>query len=196
MLLCCGPLSTATSHIRPPPRHARPSAFLPWYPLSFNLFIRLCLNSFLTRNPSNISFLSAPSPDSVSLHTSPADIFQSSFFCPISSQHPHPLLLHPLIPPCILPYLVDIPHLLGLSLGAFLSSPHLILFVRFLSPSAPGLLLSARGLPISSLASNSPRDTFPCLFTHNCLLDYLTKPARFISIPWYMPMPTEPPISH
>jgi len=179
---------------RPPPRHAGPSAFLPWYPLSFNFVTSVSLNPFLTRNSSNITSGSPPPPDSLRLLAYPADVFQSSFFHPISSQRPQPFLL-PLIPPCILPYPADVPHPLALSLGSFLSSPHPILFAPLLSPSTPGLLLSARGLPPSSLASNSPPDTFPCLFTHNCPLDYLTKPAQFITIPRHIPMPTEPTIA-
>ena len=109
--------------------------------------------------------------------------FSHHSFHPFSSKGPQPWLLHPLIRPCILPYPADIPHPLALLVGSFLSSPHPILFAPFLSPSAPGLVLFAPRLPPSSLASNSPPDTFPCLLTNNCTLDYLTKPAQFITIP-------------
>ena len=152
------------------------------------------MNPFLTGNPSNITSVSPPPPDSLRLLAYQAEVFQSSFFHPISSQLPQPLLL-PLILPSILPYPADVPHPVALSLGSILSSPHPILFAPLLSPSVPGLLLSARRLPPSSLASNSPPDTFPCLFTHNCPVDYLSKPAQFITIPRHIPMPTEPTIA-
>jgi len=46
----------------------------------------------------------------------------------------------------------------------------------------PGLLRSARGLPLSSPASHSPPDSFLCLSTYSYLLDDLPKPGQFITI--------------
>lgn len=146
-------------------------------------------------NPSNNTSVSPPPPNSLRVLTYPADIFQSSFLRPISSQHPQPLLLHPLISPCILPYLVDLPHPLALLLESFLCSPHGILFALFLPPSASGLLWSDRWPPPSSLASNSYPDTFLRLFAQNSTLDDLTKPAQYITIPQHISMPTKPTIA-
>jgi len=191
MFTCsCGRLADA---FQPQPLTSRhplrrpPNSFPPMIPWSFNLVTTLSLNLFLTRNPSNITSVSPRLPDCLGLLPSPADVFLPSFFHPISPQPPQPLLLNPLIPPCSLPYPADIPHPCALSLGSFLSSPHPIWLALFHWPSSPGLLLSPRGLPPSSLASNSPPDTLPCLLTHNWLLDYLTKPAQFITMPDTLP---------
>ena len=193
---------------RLPPRYPHPPAFFPCYPLSFNPVTNLSLNPFLIRNPTNITSASPTLLDSLSPLAYSEDVFPS--LLPPPSSLPTPSALHP--PPSdpspSPPISGGRPPSLALSCGSLLSSRSYLVYsmplaaspasysplvgshrpprpltVRSRAPTLfPSLLQSARGLPPSSPASNSPPDSFQCLSTYSCPLDDLPKPALFITI--------------
>jgi len=113
------------------PQTRPPASFPSLIPSLLISVTSVSLNSFLIPDLFNLISVSLSLPDSVCLLIYPANVVQFSFLRSISSQRPQPLLLQPLIPPCIRLYPADIPHPLGLSLGSFLSSPHPLLVPLF-----------------------------------------------------------------
>jgi len=97
------------------------------------------------------------------------------------SQPIQPFLFHPLIPGGLLPYPAEVPPPLPFR-AALSSALHILSRLLHASRHLPHPLQSTRGLPPSSLASNSPPDSFQWMSTYSCPLDNLPKPAEFITI--------------
>jgi len=103
------------------------------------------------------------------------------FLRPHPSQQVQPFLLHPLIPACLLPDPADAPPLLPFR-AALSTALHILSLLLHPSRRLTGLLQPACGVLLSSPASDSSPDSFPCLSTYSCPQDDLPKPVQFITI--------------
>ena len=127
-----------------PSRYARPPAFFPSSPLSFNPLTNLSLNPFRIRNPTNITSASATLPDSLSPLTYSADVFPS--LLPLPSSLPIRSALPPLPtdPSLSSPISGGPPPSFALSCSSQLSPPHPLSSTPCLSPPPRPLTVGPR----------------------------------------------------
>ena len=153
------------------------------------------MNPFLIQNPTTVTSASPTLPDSLTPLTYWADVIPSLLFPPSSVPIRLALPPPPSYPSPSSPISGGPPPSLALSCRSLLSSPHPVSSTPLLSPpprpvtvcsraptAFPSLSQSARRLPRSSPASHSPQDSFPYLSTYSYPLDYVPKPAQFITI--------------